>query len=147
MNTKVTLKVLIPILIIFYLFMNPFLEYVNNYGKITYVMDIPDRPNDNSKNLESISIKDVDTTNLPKIEKQIVESWVVSFPNISGNKEIKVFKSKAKDIGIKSFIFVKNNKKRIISIGPYVDEAMAVRMKNKIVKLLDYNGKILRINN
>ena len=147
MNTKVTLKVLIPILIIFYLFMNPFLEYVNNYGKITYVMDIPDRPNDNSKNLESISIKDVDTTNLPKIEKQIVESWVVSFPNISGNKEIKVFKSKAKDIGIKSFIFVKNNKKRIISIGPYVDEAMAVRMKNKIVKLLDYDGKILRINN
>ncbi len=147
MNTKVTLKVLIPILIIFYLFMNPFLEYVNNYGKITYVMDIPDRPNDNSKNLESISIKDVDTTNLPKIEKQIVESWVVSFPNISGNKEIKAFKSKAKDIGIKSFIFVKNNKKRIISIGPYVDEAMAVRMKNKIVKLLDYNGKILRINN
>ncbi|MEC8996299.1 MAG: hypothetical protein VYA22_01520 [Pseudomonadota bacterium] len=147
MNTKVTLKVLIPILIIFYLFMNPFLEYVNNYGKITYVMDIPDRPNDNSKNLESISIKDVDTTNLPKIEKQIVESWVVSFPNISGNKEIKAFKSKAKDIGIKSFIFVKNNKKRIISIGPYVDEAMAVRMKNKIVKLLDYDGKILRINN
>ncbi len=147
MNTKVTLKVLIPTLIIFYLFMNPFLEYVNNYGKITYVMDIPDRPNDNSKNLESISIKDVDTTNLPKIEKQIVESWVVSFPNISGNKEIKAFKSKAKDIGIKSFIFVKNNKKRIISIGPYVDEAMAVRMKNKIVKLLDYNGKILRINN
>ena len=147
MNTKVTLKVLIPILIIFYLFMNPFLEYVNNYGKITYVMDIPDRPNDNSKNLESISIKDVDTTNLPKIEKRIVESWVVSFPNISGNKEIKAFKSKAKDIGIKSFIFVKNNKKRIISIGPYVDEAMAVRMKNKIVKLLDYDGKILRINN
>ncbi len=147
MNTKVTLKVLIPTLIIFYLFMNPFLEYVNNYGKITYVMDIPDRPNDNSKNLESISIKDVDTTNLPKIEKQIVESWVVSFPNISGNKEIKAFKSKAKDIGIKSFIFVKNNKKRIISIGPYVDEAMAVRMKNKIVKLLDYDGKILRINN
>ncbi|MEC7832572.1 MAG: hypothetical protein VX440_02225 [Pseudomonadota bacterium] len=147
MNTKVTLKVLIPILIIFYLFMNPFLEYVNNYGKITYVMDIPDRPNDNSKNLESISIKDVDTTNLPKIEKQIVESWVVSFPNVSGNKEIKAFKSKAKDIGIKSFIFVKNNKKRIISIGPYVDEAMAVRMKNKIVKLLDYDGKILRINN
>ncbi|MED5430678.1 MAG: hypothetical protein VX864_04730 [Pseudomonadota bacterium] len=147
MNTKVILKVLIPILIIFYLFMNPFLEYVNNYGKITYVMDIPDRPNDNSKNLESISIKDVDTTNLPKIEKQIVESWVVSFPNVSGNKEIKAFKSKAKDIGIKSFIFVKNNKKRIISIGPYVDEAMAVRMKNKIVKLLDYNGKILRINN
>ncbi len=147
MNTKVTLKVLIPILIIFYLFMNPFLEYVNNYGKITYVMDIPDRPNDNSKNLESISIKDVDTTNLPKIEKQIVESWVVSFPNISGNKEIKAFKSKAKDIGIKSFIFVKNNKKRIISIGPYVDEAMAVRMKNKIVKLLDYDAKILRINN
>ncbi len=147
MNTKVTLKVLIPILIIFYLFMNPFLEYVNNYGKITYVMDIPDRPKDNSKNLESISIKDVDTTNLPKIEKQIVESWVVSFPNISGNKEIKAFKSKAKDIGIKSFIFVKNNKKRIISIGPYVDEAMAVRMKNKIVKLLDYDGKILRINN
>ena len=147
MNTKVTLKVLIPILIIFYLFMNPFLEYVNNYGKITYVMDIPDRPNDNSKNLESISIKDVDTTHLPKIEKQIVESWVVSFPNISGNKEIKAYKSKAKDIGIKSFIFVKNNKKRIISIGPYVDEAMAVRMKNKIVKLLDYDGKILRINN
>ena len=149
MNIKTLSKISILILIPLYIFMNPLLEYINNYGKITYVMDIPTQSFDNDIEITSSNGENVDIINLPKIEKQIVESWVVAYPEVSGNKEIKVFISKVKNMGIDAFIFVKNknSKVKILSIGPYVDQTMAITMKNKINKLFNYDGKILRITN
>ena len=149
MNIKTLSKISILILIPLYIFMNPLLEYINNYGKITYVMDIPTQSFDNDIEITSSNSENVDIINLPKIEKQIVESWVVAYPEVNGNKEIKIFISKVKNMGIDAFIFVKNknSKVKILSVGPYVDQTMAITMKNKINKLFNYDGKILRITN
>ena len=149
MNIKTLSKISILILIPLYIFLNPLLEYINNYGKITYVMDIPTQSFDNDIQITSSNSENVDIVNLPKIEKQIVESWVVAYPEVNGNKEIKIFISKVKNMGIDAFIFVKNknSKVKILSVGPYVDQTMAITMKNKINKLFNYDGKILRITN
>ncbi len=149
MNIKTLSKISILILIPLYIFLNPLLEYINNYGKITYVMDIPTQSFDNDIEITSSNSENVDIINLPKIEKQIVESWVVAYPEVNGNKEIKIFISKVKNMGIDAFIFVKNknSKVKILSVGPYVDQTMAITMKNKINKLFNYDGKILRITN
>ena len=149
MNIKTLSKISILILIPLYIFMNPLLEYINNYGKITYVMDIPTQSFDNDIEITSSNGENIDIINLPKIEKQIVESWVVAYPEVNGNKEIKIFISKVKNMGIDAFIFVKNknSKVKILSVGPYVDQTMAITMKNKINKLFNYDGKILRITN
>ena len=149
MNIKTLSKISILILIPLYIFLNPLLEYINNYGKITYVMDIPAQSFDNDIEITSSNSENVDIINLPKIEKQIVESWVVAYPEVNGNKEIKIFISKVKNMGIDAFIFVKNknSKVKILSVGPYVDQTMAITMKNKINKLFNYDGKILRITN
>ena len=149
MNIKTLSKISILILIPLYIFLNPLLEYINNYGKITYVMDIPTQSFDNDIEITSSNSENVDIINLPKIEKQIVESWVVAYPEVNGNKETKIFISKVKNMGIDAFIFVKNknSKVKILSVGPYVDQTMAITMKNKINKLFNYDGKILRITN
>ena len=67
----------------------------------------------------------------------------------TNNKDIKIFLLKLKNIGIESFLFIKkkNKKAKIISIGPYVDSSMAISMKNKVNKLINHDGKILRISN
>ena len=149
MNIKTLSKISILILIPLYIFLNPLLEYINNYGKITYVMDIPTQSFDNDIEITSSNSENVDIIYLPKIEKQIVESWVGAYPEVNGNKEIKIFISKVKNMGIDAFIFVKNknSKVKILSVGPYVDQTMAITMKNKINKLFNYDGKILRITN
>ena len=97
MNIKTLSKKSILILIPLNIFLNPLLEYINNYGKITYVMDIPTQSFDNDIEITSSNSENVDIINLPKIEKQIVESWVVAYPEVSGNKESKVFISKVKN--------------------------------------------------
>tara|TARA_B100000949_G_scaffold235593_1_gene260106 strand:- start:2790 stop:3179 length:390 start_codon:yes stop_codon:yes gene_type:complete len=129
--------------------MGPLVEYINKSDNITYMMDVPTKPNEYNYEINKINVQKIDVLDLPKIEKEIVESWVISYPEISDNKDIKIFLLKLKNIGIESFLFIKkkNKKAKIISIGPYVDRSMAISMKNKVNKLINHDGKILRISN
>ncbi len=149
MNIRTLFKFLILTLISLYIFMGPLVEYINKSDNITYMMDVPTKPNEYNYEINKINVQKIDVLDLPKIEKEIVESWVISYPEISDNKDIKIFLLKLKNIGIESFLFIKkkNKKAKIISIGPYVDRSMAISMKNKVNKLINHDGKILRISN
>lgn len=149
MNIRTLFKFLILTLISLYIFMGPLVEYINKSDNITYMMDVPSKPNEYNDEINKINVEKIDVLDLPKIEKEIVESWVISYPKISDNKDIKIFLLKLKNIGIESFLFIKkkNKKVKIISIGPYVDRSMAISMKNKVNKLINHDGKILRISN
>lgn len=149
MNIRTLFKFLILTLISLYIFMGPLVEYINESDNITYMMDVPSKPNEYNDQINKINVEKIDVLDLPKIEKEIVESWVISYPKISDNKDIKIFLLKLKNIGIESFLFIKkkNKKVKIISIGPYVDRSMAISMKNKVNKLINHDGKILRISN
>ena len=149
MNIRTLFKFLILTLISLYIFMGPLVEYINKSDNITYMMDVPTKPNEYNDEINKINVEKIDVLDLPKIEKEIVESWVISYPKISDNKDIKIFLLKLKNIGIESFLFIKkkNKKVKIISIGPYVDRSMAISMKNKVNKLINHDGKILRISN
>ena len=149
MNIRTLFKFLILTLISLYIFIGPLVEYINKSDNITYMMDVPTKPNEYNDEINKINVEKIDVLDLPKIEKEIVESWVISYPKISDNKDIKIFLLKLKNIGIESFLFIKkkNKKVKIISIGPYVDRSMAISMKNKVNKLINHDGKILRISN
>ena len=149
MNIRTLFKFLLLTLIPLYIFMGPLVEYINKSDNITYIMNVPTKPNEYNDEINKINVEKIDVLNLPKIEKEIVESWVISYPKISDNKDIKIFLLKLKNIGIESFLFIKkkNKKVKIISIGPYVDRSMAISMKNKVNKLINYDGKIVRISN
>ena len=149
MNIRTLFKFLILTLISLYIFIGPLVEYINKSDNITYMMDVPTKPNEYNDEINKINVEKIDVLDLPKIEKEIVESWVISYPEINDNKDIKIFLLKLKNIGIESFLFIKkkNKKVKIISIGPYVDRSMAISMKNKVNKLINHDGKILRISN
>ena len=99
--------------------------------------------------INKINFDEIDIVSFSKIEKEMVESWVISYPEIKDNKGIESFILKLKNIGIKSFFFIKKNKNtmKMISIGPYVDHSMAISMKKKVNRLIQHDGKIIRINN
>ena len=61
-----------------YIFLNPLLEYINNYGKITYVMDIPTQSFDNDIEITSSKGENVD---IP------VGTKVIGIPPIGGFAE------------------------------------------------------------
>ncbi len=149
MNIKTIFKVFIFILIPLYIFINPVAEYFSNLNSITYTLDIPNQPNEIKNSDDEPIFSKKDFLKSPKIEKTIIESWVITYPEIDGNKNIKLFIGKLESIGIKSFFYIKKNKKsaKTISIGPYVDRSMALAMQKKVNQLIKYEGKIVRLNN
>ena len=149
MNARAIFRFLALILIPLYVFMDPIIEYLHNSDKIIYVMDIPSQPNEHKNTVSKINFDEIDIVSFSKIEKEMVESWVISYPEIKDNKGIESFILKLKNIGIKSFFFIKKNKNtmKMISIGPYVDHSMAISMKKKVNRLIQHDGKIIRINN
>ena len=149
MNIKIIFKVFVFVLIPLYIFINPTIEYLSNLNTITYTLDVPTQSSEVTNNTDKIKFNKKDILESPKIEKAIVESWVITYPKIDGNKDIKLFIMKLESIGIKSFFYVKKNEKsaKIISIGPYVDRSMATSIREKIKRLIKYEGKVVRINN
>jgi len=149
MNIRIIFQTFIFILIPFYIFVDPITEYMRDSNKVTYTMNIPSQSNMSENNIDNMEFDEIDIRSFPKIEKTFVESWVITYPEINKNKDKELFIVKLESIGIKSFFYVKKNKKspKIISIGPYVDKSMAISMKEKVNQLIKYEGKIIRIGN
>lgn len=149
MNIRIIFQTFIFILIPFYIFLDPITEYMRDSSKVTYTMNIPSQSNTTENNIGNMELDEIDIRSFPKIEKTFVESWVITYPEINKNKDKELFIVKLESIGIKSFFYVKKNKKspKIISIGPYVDKSMAISMKEKVNQLIKYEGKIIRIGN
>ena len=130
-----------------YIFYTPVINYIFNFNKITYSLNIPENNiEDNSERItkhKDIKISD----NIP-LKQIISESWVISFPSITSEKLVSNFSDNLKKIGITSIINLgsKNNIESI-AIGPFVDKKMAENIALKIKSAFDYSGNIERLNN
>ena len=149
MNNKLiffTTLIIIPI----YLFGNSFINYLEKFQKITYLLSIPEKNSDIS-NIDIdklIEDKKINLSKQPGIERSIIESWVIAYPKINGIEDRENFIIKLKSIGITSIINMNIDKKidKTIAVGPFVDKEMALNISTKIEKVLKKAGSIKRFS-
>tara|TARA_B100001564_G_C20645603_1_gene674294 strand:- start:1034 stop:1474 length:441 start_codon:yes stop_codon:yes gene_type:complete len=146
MNYKSIYFTITFIIIPFYIFFTPIKDYLDNFNKITYSLEIPynkiDQDKDSNYEYDVITLKDKFL-----LEKKVTEAWVLAFPSIT-NKEMKQnFIDQLEIIGITSIVDLKSNDNNIFGIGPFVDKKMAELMAAKINKSTGNKGLIKRLNN
>ena len=130
-----------------YIFYIPVINYIYNFNKITYSLNIPENNIENNS-VQITKYKDIEFSDDIPLKQIISESWVIAFPSITSEKLISNFSNNLKKIGITSIISLgsKNNIESI-AIGPFVDKQMAENIALKIKNSLNYSGNIERLNN
>ena len=130
-----------------YIFYIPVINYIYNFNKITYSLNIPEN-NIKNHSVQITKYRDLEVSDDIPLKQIISESWVISFPNITSEKLTSDFSNNLKKIGITSIISLgsKNNIESI-AIGPFVDKQMAENIALKIKNSLNYSGNIERLNN
>jgi len=149
MNNKIIFFFTLAVILI-YLFGNSFINYLEKFKKITYSLSIPEK-NSNISNFDFdklIEDKKINLSEQPRIERTIIESWVIAYPKINNIKDKENFIIKLKSISITSIININIDKKidKTIAIGPFVDKEMALNISTKIEKALKKSGSIKRFS-
>jgi len=130
-----------------YIFYTPVINYIYNFNKITYSLNMPENNVENNS-LQIINHKDIEISDDTPLKQVISESWVISFPNITSKELIGDFLNNLKKIGITSIINLSSKKNtESIAIGPFVDKQMAENIALKIKNSLNYSGNVKRLNN
>ena len=130
-----------------YIFYIPVINYIYNFNKITYSLNIPENNIENNS-AQIIKHEDIKVSDGVPLKQIISESWVISFPNITSEKLASNFSNNLKKIGITSIINLSSkNNIESIAIGPFVDKQMAENIALKIKNSLNYSGNIERLNN
>jgi len=149
MNNKLIFFITL-IIIPIYLFGNSFINYLEKFQKITYLLSIPEKNSDISDiDIDKlIEDKKINLSKQPGIERSIIESWVIAYPKINSIEDRENFIIKLKSIGITSIINMNIDKKvdKIIAVGPFVDKEMALNISTKIEKVLKKAGSIKRFS-
>ena len=145
MNFKSFYFIFILIIIPVYIFFAPVKDYVENFNKLTYSLQIPK----NNLLNNNYSITDDQIINLDDkflLEQKISESWVLIYPNLN-EKSKPDFMDKITNIGITSMIELKQKNNIIYGIGPFVDKQMAENISIRIMKSTGEKGETKRLNN
>ena len=130
-----------------YIFYIPVINYIYNFNKITYSLNIPENNIENNS-VQITKYKDIEVSDDIPLKQIISESWVISFPSITSEKLTSNFSNNLKKIGITSIINLSSKKNtESIAIGPFVDKQMAENIALKIKNSLNYSGNIERLNN
>ena len=130
-----------------YIFYIPIINYIYNFNKITYSLNIPENNIENNS-VQITKYKDIEFSDDIPLKQIISESWVIAFPSITSEKLISNFSNNLKKIGITSIINLSSKKNTgSIAIGPFVDKQMAENIALKIKNSLNYSGNIERLNN
>jgi hypothetical protein len=130
-----------------YIFYIPVINYIYNFNKITYSLNIPENNIENNS-VQITKYKDIEVSDDIPLKQIISESWVISFPSITSEKLTSNFSNNLEKIGITSIINLSSKKNTgSIAIGPFVDKQMAENIALKIKNSLNYSGNIERLNN
>ena len=147
MKLKNTYLVFTLLFIPGYIFYIPVINYIYNFNKITYSLNIPENNIENNS-VQITKYKDIEFSDDIPLKQIISESWVIAFPSITSEKLISNFSNNLKKIGITSIINLSSKKNTgSIAIGPFVDKQTAENIALKIKNSLNYSGNIERLNN
>ena len=145
MNLKSLYFLFTLIIVPVYIFFAPVKDYIENFNKLTYSLEIPK----NNLLKDDYSITDNQIIHLDDkflLEQKISESWVLIYPNLN-EKSKPDFMDKINNIGISSMIELKHKNNIIYGIGPFVDKQMAENISVKIMKSTCEKGETKRLNN
>ena len=134
--------IIIPI----YIFFTPVMNYLENFNKITYSLELPDNKIIQDENY----VSDKDSFNIDEdflLEKKITESWVLIFPELTTIDSKNNFIKQLKSIGISSMVDLKSKGIVVFGIGPFVDKKMAEMISSKVNDSTGKKGLIKRLNN
>lgn len=145
MKIKSLYFIFIFLIIPIYIFGIPLKNYINNFDKLTYSLEIPKNIIDEEKNLAN-SYMDIEISDDIKLEKRITESWIIMFPDLANSETKDTFISQLKQMGILSVIHLNSTSNKILSVGPFVDKKIAELISTKINKRLGQAGTIKRFN-
>ena len=96
---------------------------------------------------DNLQIKNTIITKETLTEKEIIESWIVTYPINSANEGYSNFLLQLKSIGVTTIVLNKKSSNTNISIGPFVDKSVASTLALRIKELTKRDGKIKRLNN
>ena len=145
MNFKSLYFLFTLIIVPVYIFFTPVKDYIENFNKLTYSLEIPK----NNLSKDNYSITDDQFINIDGkflLEQKISESWVLIYPNLN-EKSKPDFMDKITNIGITSMIELKQKNNIIYGIGPFVDKQMAENISIRIMKSTGEKGETKRLNN
>jgi hypothetical protein len=145
MNFKSLYFLFTLIIVPIYIFFDPIKDYLENFDKLTYSLEIPK----NNLLKDDYSITDDQIINLDDkflLEQKISESWVLIYPNLN-EKSKTDFIDRINNIGITSMIKLKQKNNIIYGIGPFVDKQMAEDISMRIMKSTGEKGETKRLNN
>ena len=145
MKIKSLYFIFIFLIIPIYIFGIPLKNYINNFDKLTYSLEIPKNIIDEEKNLAN-NYMDIEISDDIKLEKRITESWIIMFPDLVNSETKDTFISQLKQMGILSVIHLNSTSNKILSVGPFVDKKIAELISTKINKRLGQAGTIKRFN-
>ena len=146
MKLKNTYLILTLLFIPGYIFYMPVMNYIYNFNKITYSLNIPENSIENDS-AEITKYRDVEVSDDIPLKQVISESWIISFSDITSEKLTNDFLNNLKKIGITSIINLGSTKDtESIAIGPFVDKKMAENIAFKIKNSLNYSGNIERLS-
>lgn len=146
MHSKNLYFILTFIIIPIYIFFTPIMNYIENFNKITYSLELPDNKIMQDENY----ISDKDSLDLDEdflLEKKITESWVLIFPELTNIDSKNNFIKELKLIGINSMVDLKSKGTVVFGIGPFVDKKMAEIISSKVIDSTGKKGLIKRLNN
>ncbi len=146
MRSKSIYFTLTFIIIPIYIFFTPIMNYIENFNKITYSLELPD----NKIIQDEKHISDKDSFDLDEeflLEKKITESWVLIFPELTNNDSKNNFIKELKSIGINSMVDLKSKDTVVFGIGPFVDKQMAEMISSKVNDSTGKKGLVKRLNN
>ena len=147
MKLKNTYLVFTLLFIPGYIFYIPVINYIYNFNKITYSLNIPENNIDNNIG-EITKHEDIKISEDIPLKQVISESWAISFPNITSEELTSDFSNNLKKLGITSIINISSKKNaEFIAIGPFVDKKIAEKIALKIKNSLNYSGNVERLNN
>jgi len=146
MNSKSIFFTFTFIIIPIYIFFTPIMNYIENFNKITYSLELPDNKIIQDENY----ISDKDSIDLDEdflLEKKITESWVLIFPELTNIDSKNNFIKELKSIGINSMVDLKSKETVVFGIGPFIDKKMAEMISSKVSDATGKKGLIKRLNN
>ena len=147
MKLKNTYLILTLLFIPGYIFYMPVMNYIYNFNKITYSLNIPENIIENDS-VEITKYRDIEVSDDIPLKQIISESWIISFPSITSEKLTSNFSNDLKKIGITSIINLSSkNNIESIAVGPFIDKKMAEKIALKIKNSLNYSGNVERLNN
>ena len=132
MNFKSLYFLFTLIIVPVYIFFTPVKDYIENFNKLTYSLEIPK----NNLSKDNYSITDDQFINIDGkflLEQKISESWVLIYPNLN-EKSKPDFMDKITNIGITSMIELKQKNNIIYGIGPFVVKQLSEDISMRIMK-------------